>query len=112
MTVEHLEAQTLIRHERHEQMAKLTTQQVAELLGTSRPTVLRLIDAGDLASEGIGNHRQVPLEDALAYRDARRERQYQAIADTSVDVGEDEPADVAAERLARIRKQRIEHRGK
>jgi excisionase family DNA binding protein len=91
-------------------MPNLTTQQVADLLGVSRPTVVRLIDQGDLASERIGNRRKVLLKDALAYRDARRQRQYQAIAETSVDVAEDEPADVVTERLARIRKQRAEHR--
>ena len=91
-------------------MPKLTTQQVADLLGVSRPTVVRLIDGGELASERIGNRRKVLLKDALEYRDARRQRQYQAIADTSADVREDESAEVVTERLARIRKQRAEHR--
>jgi hypothetical protein len=50
------------------------------------------------------------LKDALAYRDARRQRQYQAIADTSVDVSEDEDAAVVNDRLKRIRKQRAEQR--
>jgi len=91
-------------------MPKLTTQQVADLLGVSRPTVVRLIDNGELASERIGNRRKVLLKDALTYRDARRQRQYQAIADTSVDVSEDEDAAVVNDRLKRIRKQRAEQR--
>ena len=91
-------------------MPKLTTQQVADLLGVSRPTVVRLIDDGELASERIGNRRKVLLKDALDYRDLRRKRQYQAIADTSVDMSEDEDPAVVNERLARIRKQRAERR--
>ncbi|GAA1158599.1 hypothetical protein GCM10009630_65920 [Kribbella jejuensis] len=91
-------------------MPKLTTQQVADLLGVSRPTVVRLIDAGELASERIGNRRKILLKDALDYRDLRRTRQYQAIADTSVDMSEDEDPVVVNERLARIRKKRAEHR--
>ena len=50
-------------------MPKLTTQQVADLLGVSRPTVVRLIDDGELAAERIGNRRKVLLKDALDYRD-------------------------------------------
>jgi hypothetical protein len=72
--------------------------------------VVRLIDNGELASERIGNRRKVLLKDALTYRDARRQRQYQAIADTSVDVSEDEDAAVVNDRLKRIRKQRAEQR--
>ena len=91
-------------------MPKLTTQQAADLLGVSRPTVIRLIDAGDLACERIGNRRKILLRDLLAYREVRRQRQYQAIADTSVDVSEDEDPAVVTERLKRIRKQRAEQR--
>src|SRR6266508_5597488 len=89
---------------------KLTTQQAADLLGVSRPTVVRLIEAGEVASERIGNRRKILLKDLLAYREARRQRQYRAIADTAVDVSEDEDIAVVSERLKRIRKQRAEHR--
>lgn len=86
---------------------KVTTQQVADLLGVSRPTVVRLIDAGELASERIGNRRRVLLKDALYYRELRRTRGFQAVADTSPD--EDDP-EAVKESLARIRRQRAAHR--
>ncbi|WP_344159621.1 helix-turn-helix domain-containing protein [Kribbella yunnanensis] len=91
-------------------MPMMTTQQAADLLGVSRPTVIRLIDAGELDCDRIGSRRKIPLRSLLAYRELRRQRQYQAIADTSVDVSEDEDPAVVAERLKRIRKQRAEER--
>lgn len=91
-------------------MPKLTTQQAADLLGVSRPTVVRLIDAGQLACERIGTRRSVLLKDLLDYREARRQRQYQAIADTSADLDEDEDPTVVTERLQQIRKQRADER--
>jgi excisionase family DNA binding protein len=89
---------------------KLTTQQAADLLGVSRPTVVRLIEQGDLPSERIGNRRKVLLGDLLAYREARRKRQYDAIFDTSVDLNEEEDPAVVQARLKEIRKQRAERR--
>ncbi|WP_203589919.1 helix-turn-helix domain-containing protein [Streptomyces sp. SID13031] len=91
-------------------MPKLTTQQAADLLGVSRPTVVRLIEAGELAGERIGTRRKVLLKDLLDYRETRRQRQYQAIADTAVEMSEDEDPAVVNERLKRIRKQRAEQR--
>ncbi|WP_238156824.1 helix-turn-helix domain-containing protein [Kribbella sp. VKM Ac-2571] len=91
-------------------MPKLTTQEAADLLGVSRPTVVRLTDSGDLPFERVGSRRKILLKDLLAYRDARRQRQYQAIADTSLDLSDDEDPAVVNERLKRIRKQRAEHR--
>lgn len=54
----------------------LTTQEAADLLGVSRPTVVRLIDEGTLpATEPAGSHRRLRLADVLAYREARNTRQ-------------------------------------
>ena len=52
----------------------LTTQQAAELLGVSRPTVVKLIDDGKLPAETPGKRRRmVKLDDVLKYRARRRE---------------------------------------
>lgn len=61
--------------------AELTTGQVADLLGTSRPTVVKLIDSGELPATRVGTRRRVALTDALAYRDRARTRRSEGLAD-------------------------------
>jgi excisionase family DNA binding protein len=56
--------------------AQLTTQEVADLLGVSRPHVVKLLDEGALPFTQPGAHRRIALQDVLAYQEAlRRERQ-------------------------------------
>jgi excisionase family DNA binding protein len=57
----------------------LTSQQAADLLGMSRPTLVRLLDSGHLPFEKIGSHRRVLRRDVLAFRERRRQEQYAAL---------------------------------
>ncbi|MFD6092844.1 helix-turn-helix domain-containing protein [Oerskovia sp. NPDC060338] len=81
----------------------LTTQQAADLLGVSRPAVVRLIDAGQLLAQRPGTWRQVLLSDRLAYREQRRQRQYDVLERSALDIDEEDPAEVA-EQLREVRK--------
>lgn len=72
--------------------AVLTPAEVGELLGLSRPFVVRLLDAGEIPSERLpsSRHRRVRLADVLAFverRDRRREgrkRVADAVADANL----------------------------
>lgn len=86
------------------QTMKLTTQQTADLLGVSRPTVVRLITDGTLPAERIGNRRRLLLDNVLAYREQRRNRQYEALAATAVDIDADDDPEVIRKQLREARR--------
>lgn len=47
---------------------ELTTQSAAELLGCSRPHLVKLLENGDLPFTKIGKHRRVKYEDVAQYK--------------------------------------------
>jgi excisionase family DNA binding protein len=86
------------------QTMTLTTQQAADLLGVSRPTVVRLINDEALPAERIGNRHRLLLDDVLAYREERRKRQYDALAATAVDIDGDDDPDEIRKQLSEARR--------
>ena len=57
----------------------LTTQEAADLLNVSRPTLIKRLEAGDLSFEMRGRHRRVRLNDLLAYQEALRVRRAEVL---------------------------------
>lgn len=81
----------------------LTTQQAADLLGVSRPTLIRMLEDGAIPYTRMRAHRRILLTDLLAYRGRQRaERRH--LLDELVRIGEDLGGyDVTEEELAAFR---------
>lgn len=75
---------------------RLTTQQAADLLMISRPTLVKLLEEQVIPHERVSSRRTVLLADVLAYRESRRAAQFAALEATSVEFDDEgDPAKVA-----------------
>lgn len=66
---------------------RLTTQEAADLLSISRPTMIKLLDDGKLPYEQPGRHRRIRLDDLLAYREERRQERGKALDELASQTG-------------------------
>lgn len=71
----------------------LSTQAVADHLGVSRMTVVRLIDRGVIESAGAGSHRKVRASEVDRYLRERASSRRTALASLGQDIDADTPAD-------------------
>lgn len=57
----------------------LTTQRAADILGVSRPFLVKLLESGVMAHHRVGNQRRVYLRDVLEYAKKRDEQRRVAL---------------------------------
>lgn len=60
---------------------EMTTQAAAELLGCSRPHIVKLLEQGDIPFTKVGRHRRVKFEDVVNYKKAMKLDQEQRLID-------------------------------
>lgn len=72
---------------------QLTTQEAADLLNISRPTLTRLLRDGEIAYEQRGRHRRVRLADVLDYQERSRRERRAALDELTRTAAEDGTAD-------------------
>lgn len=61
--------------------SEVTTQAAAELLGCSRPHLVKLLDDGKIAFTKVGKHRRIKIDDIMSYRKQMKAHQKQNITD-------------------------------
>ena len=59
----------------------LTTQEAADFLGVSRPTLVKLLESGEIAHEKRGRHRRVTLRDLVEYQQRFRVERRSRLSD-------------------------------
>ncbi|WP_169799257.1 excisionase family DNA-binding protein [Nocardioides jensenii] len=65
--------------------AKLTTQEAADFLGMSRPTFVKILQAGEIEFELVGRHRRVTLRDVVAYQTRAQAERRSTLAELAKD---------------------------
>lgn len=60
---------------------EVTTQRAAEILGCSRPHLVKLLEGGEIAYTKVGKHRRIRFEDVLRYKENMKEEQKKHIID-------------------------------
>lgn len=58
---------------------EMTTQSAADLLGCSRPHLVKLLETGEIEYTKIGKHRRVKYEDVVAYKKKMKAKQQELL---------------------------------
>ena len=60
---------------------EVTTQSAAEMIGCSRPHLVKLLEEGKIPFTKVGKHRRIKFDDIMKYRKQMKEIQKQNIID-------------------------------
>ena len=60
---------------------EVTTQTAAELLGCSRPYLVKLLEEGKIEYTKVGKHRRIKYEDVIRYKQEMKEEQKKHLID-------------------------------
>jgi excisionase family DNA binding protein len=60
---------------------EVTTQKAAEILGCSRPHLVKLLEEGKIEYTKVGKHRRIKFEDVIKYKQQLKAAQKQHITD-------------------------------
>ena len=60
---------------------EVTTQAAAEMLGCSRPHLVKLLENGSIPFTKEGKHRRIKFDDVMKYREQMKKEQKQHITD-------------------------------
>lgn len=60
---------------------EVTTQAAAEILGCSRPHLVKLLEDGKIPFTKVGKHRRIKFDDIMLYRNRMKEQQKMHIID-------------------------------
>ncbi len=60
---------------------EVTTQAAAEILGCSRPHLIKLLEEGKIDFTKVGKHRRIKFDDIMIYRKQMKEQQKKYIID-------------------------------
>lgn len=61
--------------------AEVTTQQAAEMIGCSRPFLVKLLEEGKIEFTKVGRHRRIMFDDIVKYKKIMKEAQKKHIID-------------------------------
>ena len=59
---------------------EVTTQAAAEILGCSRPHIVKLLETGKIPFTKVGKHRRIKYEDVISYRKEMKAEQARLIS--------------------------------
>ncbi len=82
---------------------EITTQEAADYLGVSRPTVIKLLDERKMPFTRPGKHRRIKFEDVQAFRDKVDADRKQVLAEMTREAEAMGAYDVSPETLAAFR---------